>query len=113
MVLFLETSEEMPDDTYVARVLLGMGERGMLEQAAAVLVGRPKAWNFERQLTEEQKTAFVDTQYAAVLNSVATYCRDIPVVCGLDIGHTDPQLVLPYGGQVTVDPGRKRITVEY
>jgi muramoyltetrapeptide carboxypeptidase LdcA involved in peptidoglycan recycling len=34
-VLLLETSEEMPGAEYVHRVLVGMGERGMLEQFAA------------------------------------------------------------------------------
>src|SRR5579872_6285567 len=43
-VLFLETSEEIPDATYVYRVLMGMGERGLLKQFKALLVGRAKAW---------------------------------------------------------------------
>jgi muramoyltetrapeptide carboxypeptidase LdcA involved in peptidoglycan recycling len=34
-------------------------------------------------------------------------------VKGLDIGHTDPMLVLPYGGPATVDAVRRRITVTY
>jgi hypothetical protein len=35
------------------------------------------------------------------------------VVTGLDIGHTDPQLVIPNGGKVTVDAPAQRIFVSY
>ena len=35
------------------------------------------------------------------------------VVKGLDIGHTDPAQILPYGGQARVDPVNQRITVTY
>jgi muramoyltetrapeptide carboxypeptidase LdcA involved in peptidoglycan recycling len=35
------------------------------------------------------------------------------VVCGPDFGHTDPQYVLPYGGQMAVDGRSQRITVTY
>ena len=43
-VLLLETSEQMPGAEYVYRMLMGIGERGMLEQFAAVVVATPKAW---------------------------------------------------------------------
>jgi muramoyltetrapeptide carboxypeptidase LdcA involved in peptidoglycan recycling len=46
-VLFLETSEELPPASYVYRVLMGMGERGLLRRFAALLWGRPKAWSPE------------------------------------------------------------------
>ena len=39
--------------------------------------------------------------------------RELSGRCGggdLDIGHTDPQLVLPYGGRVRVDGLARRIT---
>src|SRR5262249_56373615 len=44
-VLFCETSEEMPSSDYVYQVLMGMGERGMLQQFAAVVWGRPESWS--------------------------------------------------------------------
>jgi muramoyltetrapeptide carboxypeptidase LdcA involved in peptidoglycan recycling len=31
----------------------------------------------------------------------------------VDFGHTDPQWVLPYGGQMTVDGPNRRITAHY
>jgi muramoyltetrapeptide carboxypeptidase LdcA involved in peptidoglycan recycling len=35
------------------------------------------------------------------------------IVFGVDIGHTDPQWVLPYGGRLTVDGPGRRITAHY
>jgi muramoyltetrapeptide carboxypeptidase LdcA involved in peptidoglycan recycling len=34
-------------------------------------------------------------------------------VFGVDLGHTDPQLVIPSGGDVTVDGERQQILVTY
>ncbi|GGZ11310.1 hypothetical protein GCM10010300_64210 [Streptomyces olivaceoviridis] len=34
-------------------------------------------------------------------------------VFDVDFGHTDPQVVIPYGGQVCVDGPARRITVTY
>jgi Uncharacterized proteins, homologs of microcin C7 resistance protein MccF len=33
------------------------------------------------------------------------------VVFDVDLGHTDPQIVIPYGGAVRVDGPARRITV--
>ena len=46
-VLFLKTSEEMPSATEVYRILRCMGERDLLGQFGAVLLGRAKAWSFD------------------------------------------------------------------
>ena len=35
------------------------------------------------------------------------------IVFDVDFGHTDPQLVIPYGGLVRVDGPARRITVTY
>ena len=37
--------------------------------------------------------------------------EDLPIVANLDVGHTSPQLVLPIGGRVAVDPGARAIMV--
>jgi muramoyltetrapeptide carboxypeptidase LdcA involved in peptidoglycan recycling len=112
-VLFLETSEELPDAEYVYRVLMGMGERGLLQQFAAVLWGRPKAWNFETRNNPQQRKTYVDLQYKAVLRAFAEYHPEVPLVLGVDFGHTDPQYVLPSGGRIVVDAAERSIVVAY
>jgi muramoyltetrapeptide carboxypeptidase LdcA involved in peptidoglycan recycling len=112
-VLFLETSEELPAAPAVHRVLMTMGERGLLTRFAALLWAQPKAWSFERPNSPAEKRRYVEAQREAVLGAMAEYNPGAPVVWGVEFGHTDPQHVLPSGGTVTVDAVRRRIDVTY
>lgn len=112
-VLVIETSEELPSDLEVYRILRNTGERGLLAGFPAVLVGRAKAWHFDRRLSAEQKRVYVAAQRAAVCRALAEYHPDAVVVFDLDIGHTDPQQIIPYGGTVRVDAVERRIAVRY
>jgi muramoyltetrapeptide carboxypeptidase LdcA involved in peptidoglycan recycling len=112
-VLCLETSEELPSAQYVGELLMCMGERGLLQRFAALLMGRPKAWSFERPNTPEEREAHVAAQHEAVLGAMAEYSPGVPVVLDVDFGHTDPQLVLPHGGDVRIDPAAETIGVRY
>jgi len=112
-VFFLETSEELPPAIEVYRILRSMGERGLLERFGAVLVGRPKAWDFVNRHTPEQKQAYAQSVRDAVARAVGEYAPAAVLVFDLDIGHTDPQLVIPYGGEVRVDAVGQRISVRY
>lgn len=112
-ILLLETSEELPDATYVYRVLMGMGERGLLQQFAAVLVARPKAWSFDRPLAPEQKAAYTQDQRTAIQRVLDEYHPGVPVIYNMDFGHTDPQWTVPIGGTIRVDGVRRRIWVRY
>ncbi|HEV2592066.1 MAG TPA: hypothetical protein VGU02_09250, partial [Gaiellaceae bacterium] len=105
--------EELPDATYIYRVLMGMGERGLLQQFAAVLWGRPKAWNFEHRNGPTEKQAYIGAQREAVIAALEEYNPGVPLVFGVDFGHTDPQYCLPYGGRIEIDPAARRIVVEY
>jgi len=112
-VLFLETSEELVPAEQVYRILRNLGERGLLERFDAVLWGRPKSWALDQQLSPAESVAHVTHQYLAVDRALTEYNPTALVVKGLDIGHTDPQQILPYGGQIHLDPTAERITVTY
>ncbi|GAB3824115.1 S66 family peptidase [Kribbella italica] len=112
-VLFLETSEELPTAAQVHRILRNFGERGLLQRFQAVLWARPKGWSLDQPVADEVATAYTQDQYATARATVAEYNPDAVFVSGLDIGHTDPQLILPYGGQADLDPAAGRITVTY
>ncbi|MGW0703319.1 S66 family peptidase [Streptomyces sp. NPDC002867] len=112
-VLFLETSEELPRAEEVFRILRNMGERGLLARFPALLMGRAKAWSFEQPNGPEAKQRYVTQQREAVLRALAAYAPRTMAVFDVDFGHTDPQLVIPYGGLVRVDGPAQRITVTY
>jgi muramoyltetrapeptide carboxypeptidase LdcA involved in peptidoglycan recycling len=112
-VLFLETSEEMPSATEVYRTLRSMGVRGLLAPFPAVLIGRPKTWALDRRTTEDERATYARDQREAVLTAFREHAPDTMIVFDVDFGHTDPQLVIPYGGRIRVDGPAHRITVHY
>ena len=108
-VLFLESSEELPGEAEVRRMLLGLGERGVLGAVDAVLVGRPKARNPHEDPGPAARAEYREAQYDLVTGLVAEYAPDVPVVCGVDVGHTYPAAPLPVGGRCVVDPTDRQI----
>lgn len=112
-VLLLETSEEMPSADEVFRMLRNAGERGLLEQFPAVIVGRPKAANLHHAPAADERVRYRSDQHDAVLSAFEAYNPGAMLVFGVDFGHTDPQWVLPYGGDITIDGPARRITAHY
>ncbi|MGP3981454.1 S66 family peptidase [Streptomyces sp. KR80] len=112
-VLFLETSEEMPSPGEVFRILRNMGERGLLRRFPALLMGRAKTAGFDRPKEPEEKARYAREQREAVLRALEAYAPETMVVFDVDLGHTDPQQVIPYGGTIRVDGPARRITVTY
>ncbi|MFI6337622.1 S66 peptidase family protein [Streptomyces sp. NPDC050535] len=112
-VLFLETSEELPSAEEVFRVLRSMGERGLLQRFSALLMGRPKTWSFECPNSPEEGARYATEQRESVLRALEAYAPGLLTVFDVDLGHTDPQTVVPYGGTISVDGPARRITVTY
>ena len=113
IVLITETSEEIPDHDYVRRVYRALGERGILERIKALLVGRPKAWNFGREKTADEKAKYRKQQRQTVLKTVRLYNSIAPIVQNLDFGHTNPQICLPLGALAKVAPSSHTISVNF
>lgn len=113
IVLFTETSEELPSAEVVAGIYTALGERGILARVRAVLVGRPKAWEFDHPNTPEQRAAYRFAQREATLATIRRYNPTAPVVQNLDIGHTDPQICLPVGRRLRLDPAQREIVADF
>lgn len=112
-VVLLETSEELPSGEEVFRTLRNMGERGLLQRFSALLMGRAKTWSFERPNSPEEGDRYAAEQREAVQRALRAYAPGLMTVFDVDFGHTDPQLVIPYGGSIRVDGPDRRITVTY
>jgi len=112
-VLFLETSEDLPSAKEVFHVLRNMGERGLLRRFPALLTGRAKTCSFEHPNGPQASAQYAADQRAAVESALKTYAPDTMAVFDVDLGHTNPQLVVPYGGVVRVDGPARRIVVTY
>lgn len=112
-ILFIETAEDIPEHWVIEYLLTGFGERGWFDKFHAVLVGRPKAWEFDKPNDTKAKATYRKQQRKTVLKTVREYNQQIPVVQNLDFGHTDPQVVLPMGKKVRVVSSEKKIFLSY
>ncbi|WP_134668524.1 S66 family peptidase [Halorussus marinus] len=111
-ILLLETSEELPSAMRVRQVLLGMGERGLLDRFDGVLVGRAKARNPFEDPGPEARTAYREDQREAIADVLAEYNPEAPVVFDVEFGHTAPAVPVPVGGRAEIDPAAGRIAFE-
>jgi len=113
IILFTETSEEVPNAYYVWRVFRGLGERGILQRVKGLIVGRPKAWEFDKQNSDAEKVEHKKLQREMILKTFREYNQTAPVIQNFDLGHTAPQIQLPTGRMITIDSTSKKIFAEY
>ncbi|MES2994918.1 MAG: S66 peptidase family protein [Patescibacteria group bacterium] len=113
VVLMTETSEELPSADYVRRVYRALGERGILARVRAILVGRPKAWEFDKPNSIEERDIYRQRQQEIILATVRHYNSTVPVIQNLDFGHTDPQIPMPYGRHIRIDSAKRSVSAEF
>lgn len=109
IVLLLETSEEIPSHHYVRRVVRALGERGILRRVQGVLIGRPKAWEFDKPFSPEVRNEYRKEQRRTIEEFVRLYNPRVPIIQNMDFGHTDPQIPMPYGGMIRISATKKKI----
>ncbi len=113
IVLLVETCEEINSAHYVYRVFRALGERGVLRNIKAVLVGRPQAWDFSKPMNTEEKQKYRQEQIEIIVKVVREYNQDIPIIQNMDFGHTNPQIPMPYGSNYKIDLVNKKIFAEF
>lgn len=112
-ILLVETSERLTPAEVVAEQLRSFGERGLLSAVAGVVVARPVVSSFEVSPTRAEKVALRAAQRDVVLEAVGAYNPDAVVCVGVPFGHTRPQWILPYGGELTLDGATRTVTGQY
>lgn len=112
-ILLLETSERLTPAARVAEQLRGYGERGLLGSVAGVLFARPPVSSFEVMPTAAERYALRAAQRDVVLEMVGRYNPDAVVCVGVPFGHTRPQWILPYGGEMTLDGAERSVQASY
>lgn len=112
-VLLLESSEDLIPATEFGFIARSLGERGLLSAVDAVVVARPPTSDFAVRPSPAERRARRDEQRDTAIEVVHTYNPDAVVVVGPPFGHTRPQWIVPYGGQVTVDGAEQRLYADY
>ena len=103
-VLFIETSEQAPAAKDVKRWLRNYGAQGILERLTAILVGRPGG----HQLSVADHQQYHDAVLEVVRDELGLA---IPIIAGMDFGHTDPFFVLPYGVNAEIDCDARKFSI--
>ena len=67
---------------------------------------------FDNQMGSEQKKIYREKQKEIILSVFRQYNLDAPIVMNVSFGHTDPQLVLPYGGLAKIAPMIRELLVK-
>ena len=112
-ILLLETSERLTPAEIVAEELRAYGERGMLGAVAGVLVARPAVSSFDVMPSADEKARLRAEQRDAVIDVVARYNPDAVVCVGVPFGHTRPQWIVPYGGEMILDGAEQTVAAQY
>lgn len=113
-ILLLETSEELPAVETVRHWVRALGERGTLGTVAGVLLARPPVTELGRPLPPAHERRELRTaQYEAVIEEVAAYNPEAVVCAGPTFGHTRPQVIVPYGGEITLDGMHRQVLANY
>lgn len=102
-VFYWETSEDAPPPAQVRYNLRVYGMMGVYDHLAGMLVGRPRGYSADQRAELEKSIRDVI--------GIEFGRPDLPVVLDLDFGHTDPQMVLPNGGRIIIDPASQTITL--
>ncbi|MBN1646583.1 MAG: LD-carboxypeptidase [Spirochaetales bacterium] len=100
-ILFLETSEEKPSVDYVKYSLRNYGIMGVFDLISGLLFGRA------RDYSDQEKEKLEKTVLSVVSGEFGN--PDLPVVCNMDFGHTDPQLILPLGVKYRIDAENRKV----
>ncbi|MFJ5772195.1 S66 peptidase family protein [Psychrobacillus sp. NPDC093180] len=91
-ILFFETSEEMPEPTYIEYWLRNYGAQGILQKAKGIIFGKP----LKEKYYEEYKESILKIMKELDLTN-------LPILYNLNFGHTEPKFVLPYGALAEID----------
>lgn len=113
-ILLLETSEELPSAETVRGWVRALGERGMLSAVAGVVIARPSATSPGAPRPDANaRAASRAARRDAMIEEISAYNPRAVICVGPPFGHTRPQWILPYGGEVTLDGGRQRLSASY
>jgi len=91
-ILFFETSEEMPEPSYIEYWLRNYGAQGILQKAKGIIFGKP----LKEKYYEEYKESILKIMKELNLTN-------LPILYNLNFGHTEPKFVLPYAALAEID----------
>ena len=94
-ILLLETSEEKPSPEKYRKALEYLKQTGVFEAVSGLLIGKPMDETYAQK-------------YRLLLTQVID-CPDLPIVFNLNVGHSLPRCIIPFGINAFVDVNKQVI----
>ncbi|MEM7102789.1 MAG: S66 peptidase family protein [Bacteroidota bacterium] len=99
-IMFLETSEEMILPEYFCWILRNYAASGILHNINGLIVARPYNDKYTREY---------DEMILKVVKEEGLH--DLPIITGMDFGHTCPIFTLPYGVEAEMDMAKQTFSI--
>ena len=91
-ILFLETSEEKTQPSYIEYWMRNYGAMGVLQKINGIIFGKPA------------DEAYYEEYKEAIRKVLVEYHReDLPVLYNLSFGHCEPKICIPYGARAEIN----------
>jgi muramoyltetrapeptide carboxypeptidase LdcA involved in peptidoglycan recycling len=94
-ILLLETSEEKPSPEKYRKALEYLKQTGVFEAVSGLLIGKPMDETYAQE-------------YRLLLTKVIDR-PDLPIVFNLNVGHSVPRCIIPFGINAFVDVNKQVI----
>ena len=94
-ILLLETSEERPKSELFRKMILKLEEYGIFDVISGLIIGKPQ----NEEYYEEYKQILLDE----IKN------KDLSIVYNINVGHSTPRCIIPFGVNAKVDIERQII----
>lgn len=99
-IMFLEASDFMLDPEYFGWILRNYAASGILHNIRGLIFGRP----FHNKFWQEYDETIIKILKEEGLG-------DLPIITGMDFGHTCPTFTIPYGITAEIDSEQRSFTI--
>ncbi len=97
-ILLLETSEERPEPALFREMICALERYGIFDVVSGVLVGKP------------QNETYYEDYKKIMLEEISN--QKLSLLCNINIGHSTPRCIIPFGIHAKVDAERQTILFE-
>lgn len=99
-ILFFETSEDMPEPSYIEHWLRNYGSQGILQKVKAIIFGKPYQEKYYEEYKESIRKIILELD---LLN--------LPIIYNMSFGHNQPMMCLPYGAMAEIDCDKRTFSI--
>ena len=99
-LLFVEDIPEFFDEEGVTAYFEYLAQKGILQIINGIIIGKSNEDGFF-------------SKRARIIRQIVSdkYCRSIPIIYGLNFGHSSPTCILPYGALAGLDCEKKEFSI--